>query len=325
MLLEFIAQHLILTPEYILTVANTASKRYKEYYIDKRDGTKRLIHHPSKELKSIQRCINQGILPRLPVHHCAAAYKPGAKLIDHVTRHKNSKYLLRLDFKDFFHRLTDMDIMLCLDEYKHFLPSDWNVLDSDLLIKLVCRYHKLTIGAATSPSLSNILCFKLDTQIQTLCDHLGVEYTRYADDMYFSTIKPNILYDVRSSVYNIVNSLKYPSNLLFNNRKTKHTSKKHRRVITGLVVTPTAKISIGRDKKRDIRSKIYNWNGLSVAEKYSLKGYLSYCNSVEPSFINSLCDKYTAGTINLILKYDESAEAPKPKLLSPIEAIAASA
>lgn len=62
MLLELISELLLLEEDYILEIAGTASKRYKKFYIKKRNGSSRAIYHPSKELKGIQRIIHDELL-----------------------------------------------------------------------------------------------------------------------------------------------------------------------------------------------------------------------------------------------------------------------
>jgi RNA-directed DNA polymerase len=128
-------------------------------------------------------------------------------------------------------------------------------------------------------------------------------YTRYSDDLYLSTNVPDLLFEMPHKVIKIVRSIDYPRNLWLNKKKTVHTSKKRLRRITGVVLTPEGGISIGRQKKREIRSLIFSWSTLSDSERLSLKGYLAFISSVEPGFINRLCKKYGSQKIYDIVKY----------------------
>lgn len=74
-------------------------------------------------------------------------------------------------------------------------------------------------------------------------------------------------------------------------------------VVTGLIITNDKKVSLGRSKKREIRSLVYKWETLDHQRKKYLQGYLSYCSSVEPYFINSLCVKFGSTKIRNIQKY----------------------
>ena len=67
MLLEYISENMLLEPQFIEMLAKSASKRYKKTFIKKKDGSDRIIHQPSRELKAIQRVIHNDILSKLPV------------------------------------------------------------------------------------------------------------------------------------------------------------------------------------------------------------------------------------------------------------------
>jgi hypothetical protein len=71
-------------------IADTADKRYRTYEVDKRDGGKRTIEHPSRALKAIQRFLNRSCLKSLPVHDNATAYKKGASIRVNAEMHVNS-------------------------------------------------------------------------------------------------------------------------------------------------------------------------------------------------------------------------------------------
>ena len=123
---------------------------------------------------------------------------------DHVEKHKNSNFILRLDFNDFFPSLTSDDIQKHLNKFKAHLPEGWNNNDSKLLRKFVCREEKLTIGAVTSPLISNTLCFDLDTKVSEICDSNDIRYSRYADDMYFSSNERNALFKLEDKIVKTV-------------------------------------------------------------------------------------------------------------------------
>lgn len=306
MLLEYLSKTLLLDPSYIETVSITASKRYKKATIKKSDGSDRIIYQPARELKSLQRVINKDILCKLPIHSSIYSYRKNVNLRHHILAHQKNNFITRLDFKDFFNSIDEEDLYKFITDSEKLLDNDWNDSDTKLLIKLVCFRGTLTIGAPTSPTLSNCICFQLDNKISQVCRELKVDYTRYADDIYFSTNEPNVLFSLPKQVIKIVRSIDYPRHLWLNKKKTIHTSKKRLRKITGLVLTPDDKVSLGRNKKRQIRSRIHNWDALTDEEKLSLKGYLAFASSVEPDFINRLYMKYGSEKINKIVKHKQS-------------------
>ncbi len=277
-------------------MAGTANHRYVTYQIPKRGGGLRTIHHPSKELKALQRWVLTYILNDLPVHPCAFAYRTGKNVADHARRHRHSRYLLRMDLERFFESIQEEDIQRYIrDEHDHF--AGWSGEDEYLFCSLVLRNYCLTIGAPTSPALSNAVCRKLDLALDALAEREQVTYTRYADDLYLSTTSPDVLSRVEDEVSQIVEALECPGDLRVNRKKTWHSSKKGRRAVTGLVLGSDDGLSIGRHRKRLIRSLVFRWEALDEAQKVSLAGTLAWCKSVEPDFLNRLVWKYGADRV----------------------------
>lgn len=303
MLLKYLSERLLLEKSYIEELANTASVRYKQYFIPKRNGGLRSILHPAKELKTLQRVIHEDVLTRLPVHKAAHAYRKGLGLRKHASVHSTSHYMLRMDFKNFFESISAEDIENFFSENSLLISSEWGKEDTLLLRKIVCYKSSLTIGSVTSPTISNAICYELDLIVDRLCLSKGVKYTRYADDLYFSTDKPNVLKEIEKNIHIVVSKLRKPNALKINNSKTHHSSKKNKMSVTGLVITNDGQVSIGRDKKRKIRSMVHQWETLNGKERKYLVGYISYCVSIEPEFINTLCRKYGADVISTIQRY----------------------
>jgi RNA-directed DNA polymerase len=152
----------------------------------------------------------------------------------------------------------------------------------------------LTIGAPTSPSLSNSILYTFDTRVTSACSEVGVTYSRYADDLYLSSKSKGVLGALESAVGEVIRQLPYPRALKVNNAKTWHVSKRRRRTVTGLVLTADGGVSVGRKVKRKIRSLLHGWETLTVEERRSVAGYLSYLRGVEPDFLNRLILKFGA-------------------------------
>ncbi|OCH19470.1 retron St85 family RNA-directed DNA polymerase [Aliivibrio logei] len=303
-LLKYLAKELLLDESYIEELANSASNHYKSFTIPKKSGGDRLINQPSRELKALQRTLHDNILSKLPIHDSAFAYRDGQSIDKHAKVHLSARYLLRLDFKDFFESIKAHDIYRFINKHGINLLDNWSELDTKLLVDIVCYKQKLTMGSVTSPILSNAICFALDKQLEKICYMHDVKYSRYADDLFFSTSKPNVLRKIEKDVFNVVAALNEPEKLKINRKKTYHSSKKNRMSVTGIILTTDGNISIGRDNKRKVRTMVFSWNKLDVVEKRYLQGYLSFCASIEPEFINSLCNKYGADKITEIQRYN---------------------
>ena len=299
MVRELLSRRLQLPVEHIDKIARSASRRYKTYSVPKRTGGSRIIHHPAKELKVLQRWLLHEVINQWPVHPAAHGYEKGKNTRSNALKHVKSAYLLRMDLRDFFPSLTADDIR----QYFAANPNDvaeWNTADIEFFVRIVCRTGKLTIGAPTSPRLSNVLCRHFDTLIADLCDSEGVVYTRYADDLFFSCGRPNVLRRVEARVLEVIQHLERPAELRANTDKTHHSSKKGRRVVTGLRLTQYGKLSSGRPLKRYVRSMIHRYEGLDIEERQKLAGYLAYLRSVEPTYLNNLVIKFGSQKIRLV-------------------------
>lgn len=297
--------------ELIDLIGRTATHRYYSYSIPKRSGKgRRAIHHPARELKMIQRWLIGAVVSGLPVHDAAAAYRTGRGIRQHAQLHAGSRFLLRLDFQKFFPSLRTKDIRQLLSQHSD-LTADWDSDDLDWFCSIVCRKSRLTIGAPTSPGISNALCFDLDSALSDLAGEKGVKYSRYADDLFFSTSEPDVLRTVEVETKGIVTSLKVPASLRINEGKTIHSSKRGRRVVTGVVLSSAGELSVGRGRKRSIRTLVYRFPGLNLKEKRRLAGMLAYVRSVEPGFIDKLVLKYGSKRIEDIFSC-MAQEDPNP-------------
>ena len=300
MLKMLISKQLLLEPGFIDRIAKTASFLYKEYDIKKKGGGSRRISHPSKELKLIQRWLSDIIIESFPIHPAAKAYKKNTNIMDNARVHVKSKFLLRMDFSDFFPSISFHDVSHFLRNSRQHLPRHWGNEDDLLFCKLVCRRNQLTIGAPSSPSLSNRMCYKLDEKLYEMALDKQCKYSRYADDLFFSTSSPGVLKSLPPLVERIVQQLQIPSNLMINKSKTLDLSTKHKRTVTGLVLSSDGKISIGRHKKRLIRHWIHQFSNLSKKEKLYLQGYLNFVQAVEPELIDRLYLKYGQDQMDLV-------------------------
>jgi hypothetical protein len=294
LLIDRISSDTGLPAEYIVRVALTASHRYKSYDIPKRGGGQRRIDHPARELKLLQEWLAQNVFSRLPVHSSAHAYKKGSTILRNAEIHSVHNFLLRVDFMEFFPSLTGGDVVSVLRENAaHLGDRLLTDEDYDFVRKLVCRKNRLTIGAPTSPLVSNVIMFDFDSEWVTRCNDMGVAYTRYADDLYFSTNSPGILASLLERLRNDLAERPRPR-LRINERKTVFASKKRRRLVTGLVLTPDRRISLGRDRKRRIKGLVFRFGKgtLSRDEVKFVRGFIAFARSVEPGFVESLQKKY---------------------------------
>lgn len=304
-IIEYLSNFLSVNADEILNYISTCPHRYKVYKIPKRNGKDfRIIAQPAKELKYLQSLVLNEYLSSLPVHSACKSYVKKINIRDNALVHVKSNYLLKMDFKDFFPSITPKDLLLHIDS-----KSDWKMEQEDeyVIEKLFfysqnkSNFLKLSIGSPASPFISNTIMYDFDSKIAKLCNDSDIVYSRYADDISFSTNKKHILFDFKNVIETTLNECEYP-NLTINSNKTVFLSRKGNMHITGLVLSNERKVSLGRKKKRFIRSLVFQYINKNISDenKIYLKGYLSFCVSVEPSFIESLNNKYGAEVINRI-------------------------
>lgn len=291
MLIDQIALELGLTREFIRSLASGASYEYKKYTIKKKNGGDREIFHPSRKLKAIQTWVLRNALSSLRVHGAATAYRRGQSILDNASKHVKQRYLLRLDLQDFFPSIVEADFRKYVEDDAD-LAKRWQKEDVDLLVAILFRHGKLTIGAPTSPALSNALCFALDSELTSATEKRGIIYTRYADDLFFSAYNQGVLAAIESETSAILRTLKYPASLHINKVKTVHSSKKKKRQVTGLTLGSDEKVHVSRAYKRKIRAMVHGYDQLGDVDKVALPGMISFVAGFEPQFLNALITKY---------------------------------
>jgi len=302
MLRELLSKQSGVTIANLDWLAATASKRYKTYEIPKRSGGMRTIHHPSRSLKGVQRWISKFLFARLPVHDAACAYVRGSGIRKNAEAHVHSSFTLRLDFTDFFPCFSQLHVEKFL--YQLQPGIDLNLTDDDVAFvsRIASRHGHLTIGAPSSPSLTNAMMFAFDSKVSEFAASRNLIYTRYADDLFFSSQQPNNLSDVYHFVTGIAEV--YPfAKLKLNPEKTAFLSRRYVRRVTGLVLTTEGKVSIGRDRKRMIKAQVHKFLGGELEHETisSLCGYLAFIQDVEPDFWLSLQRKYGENAMEQLL------------------------
>ena len=283
-----------------------ASLKYKVYKIPKRTHGFRIIAQPSKVLKKYQRAFL--LICSFPSHYCAKGYKKNLNIADNAKDHVGNKYLLKLDLKDFFLKITPN--LFWNESKKNALETyEELVQHKDLINQLIFwtpsrqlnKKMVLSIGAPSSPEISNFCLFSFDQKVFTYCSKHSIIYTRYADDLTFSCNEKDQLIILVDYIKEVLDT-EYGGALKLNTKKTVLVSKACNRHVTGLTLTPDGKLSLGRGRKRMIKHLIHRYilGALSQNELETLRGWLAFFQSVEPAFILSLERKYTLAVLNRI-------------------------
>jgi hypothetical protein len=282
-------------------IISNSPDRYKVYYIAKRRGGRREIAQPARELKVLQRALNDSLLSKLPVHPDAMAYRPGVSLRRNAQAHCQNGPILKFDFQDFFPSIRAEDWKNYCRRHRVFKDEEDIELSSKIMFRRKNRRSsvlRLAIGAPSSPFLSNILLFDFDERLAKYCASQKVTYTRYADDMTFSAARTGFLNGIQKCLVRLLKDIDSPR-LKLNSDKTVLATKKYKRMVTGLILTNDGKVSLGQFRKRNMRAGVHQWSlgKLSDAEASRLAGHLSFAEDIEPEFVARLSVKYGAQTI----------------------------
>ncbi|SDZ55303.1 retron St85 family RNA-directed DNA polymerase [Pseudomonas salomonii] len=283
-----------------------APHTYKKYEILKKDGGSRSIAQPARETKVIQRLLMENLFCYLPVHECAVAYKIGSSIKKNAQQHRQNQFISKFDFRNFFGSITERDIAAHLRYVFVGKISENSISD---IARVCCIRNTLTgnlclsIGAPSSPVLSNSILYYFDIAIQTWCNERNIVYTRYADDMTFSSNEKGVTASIESFLKQTLKDIKHPS-LVLNEKKTIHLSRKHQRRITGLVLSNDGSISLGREKKRLISVMIHHYLLQKLDEKDVpiLQGLLGFAKDAEPLFVSRMRAKYGSFAISEIMR-----------------------
>ncbi|WP_423680461.1 retron St85 family RNA-directed DNA polymerase [Undibacterium sp. WLHG33] len=308
-----LADKLLMSEGELLRFALTMPRRYKKYEILKRNGMEmRLIAQPSRESKFIQRMIVDELRNVLRVHKAATAYEKETGIRLNALRHLNSRYLLKMDFKNFFPSITpELFFAVAKSSGVEFEQVDKVFLEHALFFRSTRRARlRMSIGAPSSPFLSNFVMNTFDQAMMEFCVERKISYTRYADDLTFTTNDKNILFDLPKIVAALLTEHCFKK-IRINSSKTVFSSKRFNRHVTGIVLTNNNELSIGRERKREIASLInsFRYGALQEDAAMRLKGLIAHAHHIEPNFIARMRQKYSDEVVNAILREQMAGRA----------------
>lgn len=183
-----------ITEEELKKVLKDKAKAYHKFkVINKKRNSLRTIHGIvlNSDIYRMQRNLQKYIFNNFYFPSNVYGFIKHKNYIDYLVPHCTNvgkKYFLRLDIKNFFDTISVDQLQECLSYYFDEKCDDNEkrfIIDS--IISIVTINDKLIQGAITSPSLSNLVFRRLDIRIERFCENNNVVYTRYADDLLFSS------------------------------------------------------------------------------------------------------------------------------------------
>lgn len=277
---------------YVLYVKKTENL-YKSFDIPKKNGGYRQINAPQNDLKQIQkklevalynyeRQIAQENEVNLNISH---AFKKGKSFITNARIHRNKRIVINVDLENFFDSFHFGRIRGYFMKNRNYQLSEEV---ATTISQIVCFKGKLPQGAPTSPVITNMICNIFDMRLLRLAKKYKLDYTRYADDLSFSTNASSFL-DVQKQFFEELSVEVVRAGFSINDKKTKIQYKDSHQEVTGIVVNK--KLNVARKYYKETRAMA---DRLYKTGEYTIDGEnKGTINQLEGrfSFINQL-DKY---------------------------------
>lgn len=234
---------------------------YRHFSILKMDGTtRRSISAPIGKLRTLQKILAETLDVIYEAPYSVHGFVRDNSTVTNALPHVKAKGVLKLDIKDFFPSITSSRIHGLFASKPFCFPPE--VVDT--LTNLVCCNQELPQGAPTSPVLSNMICYRMDKTLLGFARNHMLKYTRYADDLTFSSTSRRAISSIVSLGENgkitvskgIVRTIT-DNGFEINAKKTTYMGAETRQTVTGIVVN--RKCNFTRKKYRYLRNLFYRW------------------------------------------------------------------
>lgn len=266
---------------------NHVFHRYRQFQIKKKSGGQRIITAPrSPGFMMMLQAVNVIFKAMYTPSNYAMGFTEGRSVVSNATVHKGQNYIFNIDLKDFFPSIEQWRVWKRLQQKPFNFPKEIaNVLAGLCAMRQTrdsideTKSHEndkqylyvLPQGAPTSPIITNMICDTLDRRLAGLAKRFGLRYTRYADDITFSSMHyvyaPNG--EFRTELCRIITE----QGFIINEDKTRLQKIGARQEVTGVIVSQ--KLNVAQKYVRDIRNILYIWDryGYSVAMSKFLPKY----------------------------------------------------
>lgn len=279
----------------IYDMANNQKKYYYFKTIKKRNGKDRLLSIPNQDLMHVLKYINHNVLSWYKPLPCVYAYVKHRGIKQNAKCHLKSKYILKLDIKDFFGSIKFGKVV------NNILPKDCYEEELRILLANLCMVNgSIPQGAPTSPTLSNIIMHKFDEIMMEYSKEHNLVYTRYADDMVISSKE---IFDFKAVIIKVKYLLKKYYEMELNDKKTIILHDGMKEEICGVIVNE--KLNVSKKYRDEVRQEVYYLKKHGVENHIN---YLFYNNKLE-KIITPLEYYYKLlGKINFILSINNDTK-----------------
>ena len=214
-----------ISPKTIFSIRRRPGKHYRSFPLKKKDGTEREINTPRTYLKVIHWWILDNILNHVEIAENVFGFVAGRSAVQNAEYHFGAKHVLNVDIRQFFPSIR-------IEQVRSIFESlGYSESVSEMLSDLCCLNDRVPQGAPTSPAIANLVLRELDNKLSGLAQEAGHLYSRYADDLTFSSqkkIEGDFLLSVKREVENASFELKP--------EKTRFSGGEGRMEVTGVVI-----------------------------------------------------------------------------------------
>lgn len=271
-----------------LAVSKVRDSYYHSFEIPKKSGGTRTITAPGGELKKVQTVLAYILDYVYLVPSPVMGFVHERSVATNAAQHVGRSYVLNIDLKDFFPSVKRHMIAGVLKKY----GVDRDV--ANLILRLCCRTPEgggedcLPQGAPTSPVLSNIACTCLDIRLSGLAQSTGLTYTRYADDITFSS--DHNVYREDGPFWSKLRSITAECGFTINAKKTRLLRPWDRQEVTG--VTVNSKVNVSRKYLKNLRAELHQMQYRDVSKEDWLRvmGKVNYVRMVRHAQLEGLED-----------------------------------
>jgi RNA-directed DNA polymerase len=229
---------------------------YENYSIPKKRGGLRQISKPDNALMAIQKRLNYYLqayylwikpyeVHGFVVNPCYFGFQ--CNIVENARVHVGKKHVLNIDLKDFFSNITARRVKALFSSDIFDFPEQL----ATALTLLTTYEGRLPTGAPTSPVISNFVCQQLDADLSNFCKQSNLAFTRYADDLTFSS-DDAISDDEILDLINLIRENRFE----INEKKIRLKSFNQKQTVTGLTVNE--KVNVSRKLLRKIRAMLHD-------------------------------------------------------------------
>lgn len=257
----------------------------------------------SMKLKNYHIFLKNTLFEYMRVHDHVYSYKHDKSIYDLAKLHHENHNFFKTDIKGFFKHITPLIILNSLNDNLERFPFSKEINNYfKNIINLVTVKGSLPAGYVTSPSISNAVLYDFDKAMNEYCLKYHITYTRYSDDLIFSSNDYKILQNLPFIIPSILD-ISFPQTFQLNKAKTMFFDKTKKVTFLGIYILPNGHITVDKYIKENIQQLLYfhindkekfskllekRFNN-SLAKAY---GSLNYVNDIDKQFIIKLRTKY---------------------------------